>query len=294
MKAIPTYKFRYKSEDKIPFEILRIEENPFLSRSSAHPRRDSFYILFRITSGVGEYYIDFNRYEIKPNSLFFIAPGQVHYWKIDQPIHGDAILFENNLFLRYGQDTFLQELALFDIFKSARTLYLPAKKVSVFERHIELLYREYMTKDFKRREMLVSLLKIFLIEAQREMPISDPGGTHTAGQRLTRQFLDLVKQQVTEYHSPKAYAEELGVTPGHLTETVKKNLGVTTGELLRQRLALEIKRWLVHSDLTASQIAEKLNFSDISYFGRFFKRETGKSPNAFRKEFHEKYQESQL
>ena len=294
MKKIPVYNFRYKDQNKIPFEILRIEENTFLSYSSAHPRRDSFYIFFRITSGVGAYHIDFNRFEIKPNSLFFIAPGQVHYWKVTEPICGDAILFEADLFLQHGQDDFLQELALFDVFENARTLYLPAEKIAAFEHHIKSLYQEYTSKAFKRTEMLVSLLKIFLIESQREMHVINAGVPHTAGQRLTQQFLDLVKENVIKQHGLKFYAEELGVTPGHLTDTVKKNLGVTTGELLRQHLILEIKRWLVHSDLTIGQIAEKLNFKDISYFGRFFKRETGQSPNAFRKEFHEKYQNDQL
>lgn len=294
MSTIPVYRFQYKEQDKIPFEILRIEDNPFLSRGSLHPRRDSFFIVFRITAGSGEYHIDFNRFEIMPDSLFFIAPGQVHYWSCDQPIHGDAILFEDDLFQLQGHSTFLEELDLFDFYDQFAKLDLTEVQMQSTNNLIEQMYREYTSQHFKRPDMLVSLLKIFLIEAERAMPTIDPDRAQTASHQLTRQFIELARKQVIKNHGPVKYAQQLGVTPGHLSETIKSNLGLTAGKYLRQRLVLEIKRWLVHSDLTINQIAEKLNFQDPSYLGRYFKRETDQSPGAFRKDFRKKYQNRRI
>lgn len=70
----------------------------------------------------------------------------------------------------------------------------------------------------------------------------------------------------------------LGITPDHLSDSVKRELGISASKLLQQRLTIEAKRFLVHLDWTSAQIAEHLNFKDPSYFGRFFKRETGQSP----------------
>lgn len=64
-------------------------------------------------------------------------------------------------------------------------------------------------------------------------------------------------------------------------------MGVTAGALLRQRLVIEAKRWLAHSEWTVAQIAENLNFADASYFGRFFKRETAVTPRTFREDFRQ-------
>ena len=66
---------------------------------------------------------------------------------------------------------------------------------------------------------------------------------------------------------------------------MKALTGVPAGVWLRQRLLLEAKRLLVHTDLTVSQVGEKLEFKDTTYFNRFFKRETGQTPGAFRQEF---------
>jgi AraC family transcriptional activator of pobA len=52
--------------------------------------------------------------------------------------------------------------------------------------------------------------------------------------------------------------------------------------LIRERIALEARRLLLYSDLTAGQVADRLGFEDPAYFARFFRREVGITPSAFR------------
>ena len=89
--------------------------------------------------------------------------------------------------------------------------------------------------------------------------------------------------------SVSAYAKKIGVSAGHLTDTVKEVTGSSPGKIIRQAIILEAKRLLAHTDLTVSQTCYTLSFDDPSYFGRFFKRETGQSPESFRKSIREKY-----
>lgn len=287
MSDIPLMLFRYPNITAFPFEIFRIEDNPYLIQRPQRSRRDEFYVVFWITAGSGYYYIDFERYDISPNTLYFIAPRQVHYWEWEsqKPIRGYAMPFEAELFHIYGLQNFLYELDLFDMVGGSSALYLRDQEANNVQQIVGQLCTEYETDKFGRLEFILSLLQILLILAQRQLRTTYSFPRPTAGQHLTRAYLQLLKENVTADHHLGKYAEQLGVTVGYLIETIKDETGLPAGKMLRQRLALEAKRWLVHSDLTVSQIADKLNFADPSYFGRFFKRETGQTPLSFRQDF---------
>jgi AraC-like DNA-binding protein len=76
----------------------------------------------------------------------------------------------------------------------------------------------------------------------------------------------------------------MNLSPKHLNEICKKGLNKTVGDLIQARLMLEVKRLLAYSPKNISEIAHELNFSDTSYFIRFFKRNTGFTPEQFREQ----------
>lgn len=78
------------------------------------------------------------------------------------------------------------------------------------------------------------------------------------------------------------YAGKLAMTPDRLNDTVKRATGVTAGHLIRQRVLTEAKRQLVFTQLAIHEIAYDLSFSDPSHFARFFRKQTGTTPQAFR------------
>ncbi|HET7849966.1 MAG TPA: helix-turn-helix domain-containing protein [Pseudolabrys sp.] len=78
------------------------------------------------------------------------------------------------------------------------------------------------------------------------------------------------------------YADKLAMTPDRLNDHVKRATGVTAGHLIRQRVLTEAKRQLVFTSLAIHEIAYDLSFSDPSHFTRFFRKQTGMTPQAFR------------
>ncbi len=78
------------------------------------------------------------------------------------------------------------------------------------------------------------------------------------------------------------YAEKLNMTPDRLNDHVKRATGVTAGHLIRQRVLTEAKRQLVFTAQAIHEIAYDLTFSDPSHFTRFFRKQTGMTPQAFR------------
>ena len=78
------------------------------------------------------------------------------------------------------------------------------------------------------------------------------------------------------------YAEKLAMTADRLNDHVKRATGVTAGHLIRQRVLTEAKRQLVFTNQPIHEIAYDLAFSDPSHFTRFFRKQTGTTPQAFR------------
>ncbi len=78
------------------------------------------------------------------------------------------------------------------------------------------------------------------------------------------------------------YAKTLAMTADRLNDHVKRATGVTAGHLIRQRVLTEAKRQLVFTNQPINEIAYDLAFSDPSHFTRFFRKQTGSTPQAFR------------
>jgi AraC family transcriptional activator of pobA len=78
------------------------------------------------------------------------------------------------------------------------------------------------------------------------------------------------------------YADKLAMTPDRLNDHVKRATGVTAGHLIRQRVLTEAKRQLIFTAQPIHEIAYDLAFSDPSHFARFFRKQTGTTPQDFR------------
>jgi AraC family transcriptional activator of pobA len=107
-------------------------------------------------------------------------------------------------------------------------------------------------------------------------------GTAPAATGAVARFRALLESRLATEHRVAAYAQAVGLTPGHLSALCRRELGKSAGACVRGRLALEAKRLLLHTDMTAAQVADHLGFADPAYFARFFRREAGAPPSAYR------------
>lgn len=288
MPSVPLHHFSQQREQDIPFEIGRIETLPAAARS-AQPHRHSFYEILWITGGSGEHHIDFERYPIQPETLYFISPGQVHFWTITQPLNGFALLFTEAFLPATVDQIGLRRFAFFHRFDHPPLLHIATEDARPFHELCDHMLTEYSGSGYGRLTLVQSLINILLIFAQRHYTARDSRRDLTAPERLVDDYIRLVDEQFATQQQVNAYATLLGVTAGHLSETVRDKTGLTASQVIHRRLALEAKRLLTYSDKTVAQIAYALQFDDPSYFARFFRRETGTAPGAFRQTIREKY-----
>lgn len=286
---IPTQHLSLQGPEDLPLKLVPIDR---LSRHDDAPYGDrhTFYVVMWIITGTGTHMIDFTDYPIQDNTVFCIAPGQVHQWVKEQDLTGYALAFtEDFLGLNPVIVNFLTELTLFDSFDHQPALYLSGQEVEKLQPIVDWLQQAYENPEFGRTVLLQNLLQMFLIYLQRFSPTPARPMGHTANHELTHQLQHLIEKHYLTHQTVQAYAKLIGVTAGHLTESVKMATGRTASSYIRQRLSLEAKRMLVHTPQTVQQISQLLGFKDPSYFSRFFKRETNYSPGAFRAQFREKY-----
>jgi AraC-like DNA-binding protein len=267
------------------FELKRLEDAfNFAKKDVVSAHRHDYYEVFWIIAGRGANSVDFQDYTVRPHTLCFISPGQVHAWSLDRPAAGYLLSFTGEFFSASPEDqATLLEMPFFYTVGSSPVLHVSLEQASVFTDLCQKIEREYQLTPSRRDQMLRAYLRILLIEAER---LHDASTTaphkEESGFLLTKRFLLLVESHLLTTSSVADYAAMLHVTTNHLVETVKRTMGKPAGKFIRERLVLEAKRLLRYSELSVSEIAYRLNFDDPSYFSRFFKKHAGLTPLDFR------------
>ncbi|MGN0214426.1 MAG: helix-turn-helix domain-containing protein [Muribaculaceae bacterium] len=102
---------------------------------------------------------------------------------------------------------------------------------------------------------------------------------------LFYRFMQLVNSHCTERKPVTFFADKLCLSPDYLAQAIKAFSKKPISHWINQALVMQAKTHLMDKRVTIQQIAAQMNFSDQSSFGRFFKRNTGKTPAEYRKQF---------
>ena len=100
---------------------------------------------------------------------------------------------------------------------------------------------------------------------------------------IFERFYESLVESYQSERSVKYYADQLCLTPKHLSGVVKEVSGKTVGEWIDELVVLEAKALLNSSSMNIQEIADRLNFANQSFFGKYFKHYTGMSPKEYRK-----------
>ncbi|MCM1521353.1 MAG: helix-turn-helix domain-containing protein [Muribaculaceae bacterium] len=107
-------------------------------------------------------------------------------------------------------------------------------------------------------------------------------GHKSRREELLSQFIETLEKNFKNERSVNFYADRLFVTPKHLSSVLKEVSGRTAGDWIDQRVILEAKLMLRSTGMNIQEISSSLNFSNQSFFGKYFKHLTGISPREYR------------
>lgn len=143
---------------------------------------------------------------------------------------------------------------------------------------------ELETTDNIQAEMLRMLMARFIIKTTRLLKSNSENELTTKSPNdLLRHYNLLVELHYKEAHSVTFYADKLFKSPKTLSNTFAK-YGRSPLQIIHERLVLETKRQLLYTDRSAKKIAYDIGFEDASHLSRLFKKQTGLTPSAFKKQ----------
>lgn len=250
------------------------------------PHVHTFYEIIWFREGGGTHTVDFKEYPIVDNTLFFLSPGQVHFF--------DHAVAHKGILIKFCTDFLKEEHTYEDVYikynlfnafnlqpcctineETAQRLLLVLRKLEEEQANESLMGHV---------DMLRSLTKIFLILIHRHCD-RDSDNTLNAtksSHRLFMQFRKALELHYRQLHTVKEYADRLNVSAKTLSNCVLESSGKTPLSFINDRITLEAKRLVRFSNMMIKEIADCLGFEDPSYFVKFFKRQTGFLPSSFR------------
>ncbi|MDE7149022.1 MAG: helix-turn-helix domain-containing protein [Bacteroidales bacterium] len=281
-----------------------------------YPVRFKAYAAVYCTRGSFDIDINTTTFRVRQDTMLFYVPGstmQIKESEIDKLMDSEAILvIATKDFLKSGQINF-------DFFIKPNTDYAHSnldgtekgtlKKNGLFSQSIRLLNNPCITIDEEGKRILSDyytlvndLYKTGLLGVKEAIcsigtslicllgniwtgelskyQTSRPAPSRT--QVKYEEFLALVSENFMTEKSVAFYAEKMYMTPKYLTTLVKNVSGKTATDWIDTFLVLEAKNLLKYSDLTAKEIGYRLNFRSIPSFHKFFKSQTGLTPNEYR------------
>jgi len=251
--------------------------------------RKEFY---KICINIGKNIIHYadRSYETEGPILFFGNPHIPYSWEIVSSTYiGYACLFKDD-FLKLSQRS--ESLQNSPLFKIGGTPILELNNdqtefvITLFKKMIVEQDTAYQFKD----ELIRNYINLLIHEALKIQPSEKYSRHKNASSRITSVFLDLLERQFPIEHSEhplqlktaQDFARNLSMHVNHLNRAVKEVTGKPTTAHIGERIIIEAKALLQHTDWTVAEIAYSLGFEYPTYFNNYFKKITGTVPTALR------------
>lgn len=281
---VETYRF-HKTDCGVDFllNVVHLESADGTYLKDIPFNTDFFEIVF-FKKGNGRLILNNQQIDLKDNSVVFISPYQKRQWHFDKESDQDftILLFQEDFLNEFFADKlFTYKLLYF------YQLHFPVQMNvdrPFIEKYCALLTEikdELVHTKAGSVHIIRSLIYYILQKLNREYALRNDLDLEKENNHYAFKFKQLIEINIKKKQRIADYAEMLGISRVSLNTAVKEQFNVTATHLLKQRLLLEIKNYLIHSKLTVSEIAYQLNFSEPNHLMRFFKNQTGMTTSEF-------------
>jgi AraC family transcriptional activator of pobA len=233
-------------------------------------------------------------YDFDEGVMFFVAPGQrFHVTHHDDPdLKGSILLLHPDLFWNTALATQIKKYEYFT-YSVNEALFLSASEETNILYILDRIRQEYNNRPDKfSDDVIIAQLELFLTYCQRYYErqfLLRKRTNHRVLDQLEVLVLNSLADQTAAEHgipTVQYVAETLQMSTGYLSSLLKSLVGMSTQQFIHEKVVDRAKELLSSTDLSASEIAYTLGFSQPQSFSRLFKTKTGESPLEFRMRFN--------
>lgn len=251
------------------------------------PQRANYFTILWLPCG-GKYHADVVTHTLSGASLVFFQPYQIFSLEISPRPRQTGVVLQfhaNFLCIETHHDEIGCNGVLFNEVYGHPHVPLDSGLADTVAGLMKQMQQELDRGGLAHTELLVAYLKVLLIQATRRKLDLGLHQTDVSQARIpdvVGQFIELVERHYQHWHSPSDYAHQLHLTPKALGRAVKRALGRTPSQVVRERLVKHARWQLLHTLRPVKEIAAEVGMEDEFYFSRVFKQAMGLSPTKYR------------
>ena len=287
--VLPLFHLYGDPPDDQAFDFIHVET--IASRSSqhdwlirAHRHRNLFQILL-IENGGGDMTFEAANLSFAAPAAILVPPTIAHGFRFHPTVtDGWVVSFTEDVAAALGERSGEALKRLKTLAAEPIIPLVDATEINRLSRLCNDLHEEsFMAREGFRLSMR-ALLALIAIEVARLAASKARTGVVTLApaDSTVEALRRLVEEHFRKERLIAFYADKLAITPDRLNDHVKRATGVTAGHLIRQRVLTEAKRQLVFTGQPIHEVSYDLGFADPSHFARFFRKQTGTTPQEFR------------
>lgn len=252
------------------------------------PSRLNALIIGVGTEGETSLTSNLQEFRLKKDSLFIFSPKHILQVQSNNRFKAHLIVIAPDFLKRINIDT-KRMMPLFLQFGSLPCMELTHAESQSLRSFISMVEQELKGSETDFSSEIIggliaaTIYKVgdILTHYLTEHPEVD-SPIHNRAEEYFRQFTELLGEHYKHERSVGFYARQLCITPKYLTTLIKRISGKSVSEWIDDYVILEAKTLLKYSNMSVQEIAYYLNFPNQSFFGSYFKRNTGMSPSQYK------------
>ena len=274
--------FRHNAKPSVGLEAFRLsdlfdrEARQTLEHSLDTPQRPEFHTVYLGLRGAGTHIVDFTSVPLGAGYLTFVARGRVQQFSADRGVDAWMLLFAPEL-LGQRDDPLRAPRVLSPVWPVPALPVPPADHRELLALVEQIAAEQARPFDALQEPVLAALLRVFLLRAERMRA----GGLEAVPAALER-FFTILERDHARTRSVAHYAGAAGVSPRRLGELLAAQTGKSTKQVIDERVVLEHKRLLAHTELSVKELAARTGFPEPTNLVKFFRHHAGMTPLAFR------------
>lgn len=263
--------------------LFRFHCETLFSRSSLHRfeiglhRHESFLQILYISGGEGDATLNGTVTPIRPPAIIIVPPGYEHGFRFSRDIAGLIITL-----IPSAMSTLLQAVTRQHLSRAVHICLAGHDGLEDVIATCETISREFAGNRLARDAMIEGQIASLIAQLSRiDRDNSQQTGADRNGNRFET-LLTLIERHIRDHRNAAFYAQQLGMSQTHLNRLVRQQCGTSLQRLIARRQLDIAQQELLFTVSTVQMVAMGLGFADPSYFSRFFVRETGMTPGAWR------------